>query len=318
MRDSEHPLVTVAIPTYNRANTYLPQALRSVISQTYTNIEILVADNCSTDNTESVVNAFKDSRIRYVKHNKNIGPFHNANFCIQEASGEFFLMLQDDDLIDHDMIETCLKAVKYACADIGVIRTGTRWIGQDGNLLKEIPNRAGGLSLDGFFLAIFAGKTPTYLCSTVFHTKRLQEIGGFRSKHCLFYDVMATVKLAAKYGREDIHDIKASNRKHASELTWSTTIQGWCEDSLDLLDMMCELASENKAVIRAEGMRALSEYNYGLTEKIASPMKRLWTYWVVFQKFQCKYLPPPVRSFVFNNPVYRGARYVKRKMTQYC
>lgn len=182
MREQTCPLVTVAIPTYNRANTYLPQALQSVLNQTYSNIEIIVADNCSADNTESVVKAYNDSRIKYVKHSKNIGPFHNANYCIREASGDYFLMLQDDDLIDVDMIELCLNAVHNRFNDIGVIRTGTRWIGQDGNLLKEMPNRAGGMSLDGFFLAICSGKTPTYLCSTLFNTKRLQEMGGFRSK----------------------------------------------------------------------------------------------------------------------------------------
>lgn len=316
MNDNAYPLVTVAIPTYNRATTYLPQALHSVVSQTYPNIEIIVADNCSTDNTESVVRALKNPRVKYIKHVKNIGPFHNANFCIQEASGEFFLMLQDDDLIDPDMIESCIKAVNETGRDVGVVRTGTRWIGQEGNLLKEIPNRAGGLPLDAFFLAIFTGKTPTYLCNTLFRTKKLQELGGFRSKHCLFYDVMATVKLAARYGREDVFEVKASNRKHASELTWATTVQGWCEDSLDLIDIMCELVSENQSMVRAEGMRALSEYNYGLTAKIASPIQRYLTYWMVFEKFHFEYLPPPVKPLVVNNPVYKGARYIKRKMTQ--
>ena len=75
-------LVTIAIPTYNRADNYLKQALSSALVQTYRNIEIIVSDNCSTDNTESVVKNFKDSRIRYFKQKKNIGPYKNFNFLL--------------------------------------------------------------------------------------------------------------------------------------------------------------------------------------------------------------------------------------------
>lgn len=313
MRETHTPLVTIAIPTYNRANTYLPQALHSVVNQTYSNIEIIVADNCSTDNTELVVQAVKDSRIKYVKHSKNIGPFHNANFCIQEACGEFFLMLQDDDLIDPDMIEVCLQAMNSSKKDIGIIRTGTRWIDSDGRLLQELPNKAVGLPLDGFFRAFFAHRVGIYLCSTVFNTKRLQEIGGFHSKNCLFYDVMATVTLAARYGREDIYDIKASNRKHASELTWSTTVNGWCEDSLDLIHLMCDLAPDNKDLVKAEGMRGLSVYNYNLTGKIRSPLKRIRTYWMVYKNFDYVYSPV---HLLYNKTIGSLMNAVKRKVKQ--
>ncbi len=59
------PLVTIAIPTYNRADGYLKQALQSAVNQTYKNIEIVVSDNCSPDNTEAVVRSYTDPRIRY-------------------------------------------------------------------------------------------------------------------------------------------------------------------------------------------------------------------------------------------------------------
>jgi glycosyltransferase involved in cell wall biosynthesis len=313
MRENPNPLVTIAIPTYNRANTYLPQALHSVLHQTYSNIEVLVADNCSTDNTESVVKAFHDPRITYCRQKQNIGPFQNAKFCIQKAHGDFFLMLQDDDLIDPDMIEVCLQSVNYSAEGVGIIRTGVRWISGDGTVLVELPNRAVGLSLDGFFRAFFANKTGIYLCSTVFNTKRLQEIGGFQSKNCLFYDVMAAVTLAARYGREDIYDIKASNRKHASELTWSTTVNGWCEDSLDLIHLMCDLVPENKDLVKAEGMRGLSVYNYNLTGKIPSPLKRIRTYWMVYKNFDYAYSPV---HLLYNKTIGSFMNAVKRKVKQ--
>ena len=57
------PLVSIAVPTYNRANSFLKESLASAINQTYQNIEVIVSDNCSTDNTELVVKSFNDSRL---------------------------------------------------------------------------------------------------------------------------------------------------------------------------------------------------------------------------------------------------------------
>lgn len=66
------PLVTIAIPTYNRADLYLKQAIQCSLNQTYSNIEIIVSDNCSDDDTEAVVKSFIYTHIRYFKHEKNI------------------------------------------------------------------------------------------------------------------------------------------------------------------------------------------------------------------------------------------------------
>lgn len=80
MADHNHPLVSIAMLTYNRADGYLKQAIQSAVTQTYSNIEIIVSDNCSTDNTEKLVKSFNDSRIRYFKQSRNIGMVPNSNF----------------------------------------------------------------------------------------------------------------------------------------------------------------------------------------------------------------------------------------------
>src|SRR3972149_139084 len=124
MLSKTHPLITIAIPTYNRADLYLKQAIQCALNQTYSNVEIIISDNCSMDNTETVVKNFKDPRIRYFRQEKNIGGNNNFNFCLERAKGEYFLLLMDDDLIDSDFIETCMKGVNYDI-NIGIIRTGT-------------------------------------------------------------------------------------------------------------------------------------------------------------------------------------------------
>ena len=99
------PLITIAIPTYNRANGYFKEALKSALSQTYSNYEIIVSDNCSTDNTEELVKSYSDGRIIYYKHEKNIPANENFNFCLRKARGKYFLLLHDDDLIDKEIFD---------------------------------------------------------------------------------------------------------------------------------------------------------------------------------------------------------------------
>lgn len=300
--NTAYPSVTIGIPTYNRADGYLKKAVESAINQTYPNIEIIVSDNCSCDNTEMVVKAFDDPRIRYYKHEVNIGANNNFNFCLKQATGDYFLLLQDDDLIDHDLIDVCIKAANYA-ADVGIIRTGTRVIDSEGRVLSEHPNMAAGLSTEDFFRCWFGCKTSLYLCSTLFNTKRLKEIGGFASRHNLFQDVVAEVQLAARFGRVDVENVKASFRKHANEITYSTKIHLWCEDSLELLALMSDLVSENRLLIRSEGMRFLSAINYNFASKVESPLKRFISYMIVFKNYNYRY-PPPF--------VYRGLKLVNR------
>lgn len=296
MNNSTFPMVTIGIPTFNRADGYLKQALQSALNQTYSNLDIIVSDNCSKDNTEKVVRGFSDSRIRYYRQKENIGPNNNFNFCLKQAKGDYFLLLQDDDMIDQDFVETCMKNAGYD-TKFGIIRTGTRLIESQGNVLFEIENKVEGLSFEDFILGWFRDKTSWYLCSTLFNTTKLRAIGGFQSKRNLLQDGVAIAQLASKYDRVDVQDVKASFRKHGDEITFAVRVNDWAEDFLALLDMICELAVENKSLLRNEGQRFFAGLSYKRTSAVQSPIKRLITYITIFRKFHYKYLPPPVRRF---------------------
>ncbi len=278
------PLVTIAIPTYNRADGYLKYALKSALKQNYQNIEIIVSDNCSTDNTETFVKGFNDSRIRYFRQKENIKANDNFNFCLEQANGNYFLLLHDDDMIDDDFIETCMKTANYDI-DIGIIRTGMRRIDSDGKLLRKCPNFAGGLSTEDFFMTWFKGKIPMHLCMSLFNTSKLKQIGGFNSKHNLFQDVLAEVILVAKFGRLDIEAIKASYRMHPAQNTNSAKIEAWCEDSFILFDTMCDLVPEKKALLKKRGKALFFKHNWNIAKKIISPTDRFISYLVVIKSF---------------------------------
>ena len=281
---ASHPLVTIAIPTYNRADAYLKQAIQSALSQTYPNLEIIVSDNCSVDNTESIVKSFSDGRLRYIRHQKNIGANNNFYYCLETATGTYFLLLHDDDLIDDDFVSVCMEAGNYHDST-GIIRTGTRSIDSAGDVILERENLVGGLSLADFFLAWFSDKTPMYLCSTLFSTKRLKEIGGFKSKHNLYQDVIAEVTLAARHGRVDVKEVKASFRYHPLQNTNSVTIGAWCEDSLILLDTMCGLAGSNKKLVKHKGYQYFLKRNFMMATRIQSPVQKYMAYLTVFKTF---------------------------------
>jgi glycosyltransferase involved in cell wall biosynthesis len=310
MTDYTPPLVSIGIPTYNRANSYLKHALRSAVNQTYKNIEIIVSDNCSPDNTESVVKEFNDPRIRYYRQKENIGPLNNWNFCLEQSQGKYFLMLYDDDLIDDDFIATCMDAVKYH-SEPGIVLTGAREIDSEGNVLTACHNKVSGYSTADFILGWFDFKVPLYLCSSLFNTKRLKQLGGFHSKTNMYEDVVAFVQVAAKYGRVDIFDIKASFRRHDSNYGSVTHYYEWCEDSLYLLDIMCNVVPEHAALIRERGEPYFCFRNYRHAAGIKSPVKRFLAYLTVYRTFNYSYSP---LRFIYVKKIFPIMNSLKRRI----
>jgi glycosyltransferase involved in cell wall biosynthesis len=300
-----NPLVTIGISTYNRADRYLKQALRSAADQTYPNLEIIVSDNCSTDTTGTIVAGFADPRIRYFRQASNIGAVKNFNFCVSQAHGAYFLLLHDDDLIDRDFIEVCMAAVNGA-TPVGVIRTGTRVIDGLGTVLSQNFNRVGGRSTAEFFLGWFSGETALYLCSTLYNTRQLQDLGGFSSPANLLDDVVATVRLAAQAGRADVYDVKASFRRHEVNSGSAAGIAEWCEDSFFLLDLMCQLAPERRDVIRRHGLRFLCDQNYRRASRVVT--NTLYAYFLVFRAFGYRHSP---LSFLLARYLARCRRYLR-------
>ena len=101
------PLVSICIPTYNRAHM-VNRAIESALSQTYPNIEIIVVDDGSTDNTDDLVFSYQDSRVTYVKNFKNLGQFRTFNRCIELAKGKYIHILHSDDYIDSEFTRICV------------------------------------------------------------------------------------------------------------------------------------------------------------------------------------------------------------------
>ncbi|BAP55998.1 glycosyl transferase family protein [Thioploca ingrica] len=108
-----YPLISIFIPVYNRVNLIGP-CIESALAQTYSNFEIIIVDNSSTDGTwdKCCIYAKSDSRIRIFKNDTNIGPVRNWQRCIEEAKGEFGKILFSDDLIYPAFLEKTISLIE--------------------------------------------------------------------------------------------------------------------------------------------------------------------------------------------------------------
>lgn len=107
LQTQEKALVSIAIPTMNRRHD-LPTSIDSVLSQNYQNIELIISDNGSTDDTPEFCRnlAEYDSRVKYIRHEKNLGLIPNWNYSLHASSGKYFMWLGDDDWLEPDTIKT--------------------------------------------------------------------------------------------------------------------------------------------------------------------------------------------------------------------
>jgi len=116
------PILSVVITTYNRTD-FLTAAIASVLNQTFTQFELIVVDDCSSDATEEVVKLFTDRRIRYLRHDTNQGVSVARNTGIQAARANYVCFLDDDDAYLPTFL-ACTESYTVAHPEVGFMWTG--------------------------------------------------------------------------------------------------------------------------------------------------------------------------------------------------
>lgn len=183
MIDHRSPFVSVVVPTYNRAR-YLPSAVDSVLGQTYGNLELVVVDDGSTDDTKTYLSGVHDSRLRvlYLSHGGN--PARARNAAIRAARGSYLAFLDSDDLWVPEKLAIQIAAMRaqgyrwsYArfamVDDIGEIplRAGGPWYPYSGNILRELISTAAAIAIS----------------SLVVDRDLVDDIGGFDESEAVLY-----------------------------------------------------------------------------------------------------------------------------------
>jgi glycosyltransferase involved in cell wall biosynthesis len=107
------PCVSIGLPVYN-GEKYICESIKSVLAQTFTDFELIISDNGSTDKTEEICRNFEaqDSRIRYYRNEQNIGMGPNHNRTVELSTGKYFKWFHSDDLIAPEYLEKCVEVLE--------------------------------------------------------------------------------------------------------------------------------------------------------------------------------------------------------------
>jgi glycosyltransferase involved in cell wall biosynthesis len=184
------PFFSVCIPTYNRAS-FLPKAIESVLSQDFTDFELVICDNASNDNTEEVVKNYRDERIRYVRYKYLVSMYANHNRCIDLASSCWLLFVHSDDYIQENSLNKYYQMISQnSKPEIAIYFSKSDYhsYSHQGQLIKG-RNAVISFLRDGFF-------PPT--CN-IFNLSFLKKNKIFFAEKAVFADAILSCELGLKY-----------------------------------------------------------------------------------------------------------------------
>ncbi|MBU1127248.1 glycosyltransferase [Patescibacteria group bacterium] len=120
------------MPVYN-GQSVIKETLKSILSQSFSNYEILIADDCSTDNTEKVIKEIKDKRITFYRNSENLGYSKNLEKCRKRARGDIIYLMGQDDILGKDALLNTCKAFERS-PEIGAVTRPYYWFDKDINI----------------------------------------------------------------------------------------------------------------------------------------------------------------------------------------
>lgn len=155
--------VTIGLPTYNAAH-FLKKKIDSILEQTYSDFELIISDNCSSDSTNIVCNEYlkKDSRIQYFKQKENIGSFRNYKFILDHAKGDYFMWTAADDVLLPTFVEKNVRALDSNENFVGSI-SQVEPFGMFVDRFNSNPN-------DNFFMRLYKKIRFSAMKIGIFHT----------------------------------------------------------------------------------------------------------------------------------------------------
>jgi len=186
-------LVSILIPTYNRAS-FLKRAIESALKQSYWNIEIVISDNCSTDNTKEIVSRFNDNRIIYFRNEKNFGPILNWRLSLERAKGDLCVILCDDDyFLDDHYIEKAVKLFnKYNSINLVITDCVLGRPDCERRTYLRLNEYINGLT---FFKNFWTKNFGIPIISNVFKRSKALELEAFKDNEILYSDIELWLKL---------------------------------------------------------------------------------------------------------------------------
>ena len=194
-------MVSVLLPAYKAK--YLAESIRSVLSQTYNDLELIIVNDKSPEDLTSIVESFNDSRIRYYINKENIGSkdlVANWNYCLSLAQGEYFCLICDDDIYEPTFVEEMLSLAQLY-PECNVFRSGVSIINKKGDVYDHYPSSPSWESSEDYIWHVLRG----YRCQTItewfYRRAPIVQQGGFVSFPLAWYsDFMSIFKFSTEGG----------------------------------------------------------------------------------------------------------------------
>lgn len=209
-------LISVCIPTYN-SSQYISECIDSVVNQSFKNIEIIVSDNCSSDNTVEIVEKKNIKNLKVIRNEENIGMAKNFNLACNEASGKYIKLLPSDDIISPNSIEKSLKFIDNH-DEISLIASSKKIINQSSKtIIKKMSTFSEGVheGRDVIWEILNSGRNPLGEPTvTLFKKEDFIDVGGFNEKYEFTLDIDLWIRLLEKGNLYFIEEPLGSFRVH--------------------------------------------------------------------------------------------------------
>jgi glycosyltransferase involved in cell wall biosynthesis len=273
------PLVSIIITSYNRAG-YIEKAIQSALEQDYANLEIVISDNKSTDNTDAVIKKYtSDERIKYFANNENIGMIPNFKLATEErAKGEFITYLSSDDYFCSNQFISSAVSLINKYPDIVLVAAKNYTLFNEINELKEDDNGyvyqnefKTGEEMFGLFPQWFA---PGW-GAVVMHRQKLINTKAFESK-AQSIDYEANLKLMLQGNVAFIQQPSYVFRRHAMQASGSMDKAAQI-NNLDFIENTYEFAKKINYNINIEKWRQQVYYSYlnGVARRLITKKEEL-------------------------------------------
>lgn len=242
-------LVSVIIPTHNRKHT-IKRAIDSVLNQTYRNVEVIIVDDCSTDDTFNYVADLYGEldNIIYIKNDNNIGAGASRNVGVVAANGEYIAFQDSDDEWHPLKLEKQMQAAMQAEEEAGLIYSAFRWKWDDGTTNEWPPagwawEMKTGNVFPGILISPLVGMITILMKKSIF-----VEAGGFREDLSSLEDYEFTIRIARKYPFLLVDEVLA---------TAYESMQSVGKRNDDKIMTQCDIMSRYAAALEQYGLKKM-------------------------------------------------------------
>lgn len=212
-------LVSVIMPAFN-ADMFIAQAIQSILSQSYEDIELLVGIDGCTDNTSQVVKSFSDSRIKIFEWSDNRGNVYTCNYLFHNCKGAYIAIQDADDWSHKDRLITQLNFLR-GNERVDLVGTGSVRTNAKGDVVSEVLYPESDFEIRKI---LQEGKEPCFVCASVMvRASVYQAIGGYRS----FFNRIGSAdydwiyRIAERYTLANVAKPLYYNRRHLDSFTKS-------------------------------------------------------------------------------------------------